>query len=154
LSFYSFQVESSELFMGEVNESADIDEEFMYDEEDSTVEYVDPNELSSMDEEVFSDEINKMVAEDAPRLFALCEEIGVRVDAGIVSWGLSFEDDHAELVHGIHNPRSRTTVICHSAERAREWFEFHSKKVGCAIRLVWVDQAQEQVKAALRLDID
>jgi hypothetical protein len=134
--------------MSEVNEHVDVDEAFRDDEEDSAVEYIDPTELPSIDKEIFATEINKLVTENAPRSFALCEEIGIRVDASIVAWGLSFDDDHTELVYGLHSPRTRTTVICRSAERAREWFEFHSKKVGCTIRLVWVDQAQEEVKAA------
>jgi hypothetical protein len=133
------------VFMGEIGKHINTDTE---DEDGSGVEYADAAELLPMNEEIFTAEINKMVAEDAPRLFALCEEIGDRVDAGTAAWGLSFEDGHTELVSGLHSPRTRTTVICHSAERAREWFAAHSKKTGCTVRLVWVDQAREQTKIA------
>lgn len=129
--------------MGETNEKHLDDEVFRDDEEDSRVEYVDLVELSPIgDEEVFTAEINKMVAADAPRVFALCEEIGQRVDACTVAWGLCFQDGHTELVYGLHDSRSRTTVVCGSAQRARDFFAARSRKVGCTIRLVWVDQTR------------
>lgn len=125
-----------------------IEQEFSEDEDDPGIDYVDdPAELSPIgDEEVFSAEINAMVAEDAPRLFALCEEIGDRVDAGIIAWGLSF-DDHTEVVYGLNSTNSRTTVVCGSVERAYEWFAARLK-VDSKIRIVWVHEAQEQVKSA------
>lgn len=66
-------------------------------------EYADPSELSPIgDEELFTTQINMMVAEDAPRLFALCEEIGDRVDAVMIALGIAFEN-HAEVVSATRN---------------------------------------------------
>ncbi|MGH8412540.1 MAG: hypothetical protein ACRERT_15105 [Pseudomonas sp.] len=95
------------------------------DSEDET------DELSPIgNEELFTAEINSMVVENAPRRFALCEEIGDRVDAVIVAWGISF-DDHAEIISAAHDGawgRFR------SAEKARQLLSRHS-----TIRLVWID---------------
>jgi hypothetical protein len=133
--------------MSEIDEKySDDDEGFIGDEEDPYVEYVDLAELSPIgDEETFTRLINKMVASQAPRVFALCEEMGDRVDAATVAWGMSFQDGYTELVYGHDSPRSRITVVCRTPERARDFFATRSAKVGCTIRLVWVDQAQAHV---------
>lgn len=124
-----------------------IEQEFSENEDDLEIEYVDPAELSPIgDEEVFSTEINAMVAENAPRLFALCEEIGERIDACIIAWGLTF-DDYTEVMYRPDSAKNRTTVICDSPERAYKWFT-KRLKVHSKIRLVWVHEAQEQVKTA------
>lgn len=116
-------------------------------DEDETEYADDPAELSPIgNEETFTREINKMVADEAPRVFALCEEIGQRVDAATVAWGLCFQDGHTELIYGLHDFRSRTTVVCGSAQRARDFFAARSRKVGCTIRLVWVDQTQTRAQ--------
>jgi hypothetical protein len=39
---------------------------------------------------VFTSEIITMVAEEAPHLFALVEEIKDHVDAEIIAWGMAF----------------------------------------------------------------
>nr|BFE99959.1 hypothetical protein GCM10020241_16350 [Streptoalloteichus tenebrarius] len=41
--------------------------------------------------------LKNMVADDAPRLFAVVLEYGERVDAHVAAWGLAFAD-HAEVV--------------------------------------------------------
>lgn len=125
--------------MGEGNKHANTRQEFIEDDDDSGVEYVDPAELSPIgNEELFAAEINTMVAEDAPRVFALCEEIGQRADAVTIAWGMAF-NGHAELVSAAHNG---VRGVFGSAERARKWFSVHGKTT---VRLVWVDQTQEQI---------
>lgn len=119
-----------------------IKQEFVVDQDDSEVEYVDPTELSPIgDQELFTAEINTMVAEEAPRLFALCGEIGNRVDAMTIAWGMAF-NNHAEVVSAAHDG---VRGVFNSAERARKLLSAHDK---VQVRLVWVDEAQEQVKAA------
>ena len=137
-----------EFLMGETNEKhLGGDEGLIDNEEDPQVEYVDVAKLSPVgDEEIFSHLINKMVAENAPRVFALCEEIGERVDAGTVAWGMSFQDGHTELVYGLDGRRTRIRLVCGTPERARDFFAARSAQVGCSIRLVWVDQAQAHIK--------
>jgi len=131
--------------MSETEKKYSDDEGFIDDEEDTECEYVNPAELSPIgDEETFTRAINKMVVDQAPRVFALCEEIGDRVDAAAVAWGMAFHDGHTELVYGHDSPRSRITVVCRTPERARDFFATRSTKIGCTIRLVWADQAQEQ----------
>lgn len=125
--------------MGEENKHVNTRQEFIEDDDDSGIEYVDPAELSPIgDEELFTTEINTMVAEDAPRLFALCEEIGQRADAVTIAWGMAF-NDHAEVVSATHNG---VHGVFGSAQRARKWLSAHDKTT---VRLVWVDQTQEQI---------
>lgn len=49
------------------------------------------------DEHEFAAITERMVADEAPRLFAVVQEYGVRVDAVIAAWGMAFPD-HAEIV--------------------------------------------------------
>ena len=80
-------------------------------------------------EEEFAQEVAELVADEAPRVFALVEEYGERVDGRVIAWGMTF-DDHAEVVsvgHGLHGTFP-------SAERARRAFSRRAK-----IRLVWTD---------------
>lgn len=44
------------------------------------------------DEAEFAQEIAELVAAEAPRLFAVVQEYGERVDGRIAAWGLAFED--------------------------------------------------------------
>ncbi|WP_418153922.1 hypothetical protein [Actinoalloteichus caeruleus] len=58
----------------------------------------DPTGIPPMcDEARFAAELRSMVTEQEPRLFAVVQEYGVRVDARIVAWGLAFTDS-AEVV--------------------------------------------------------
>lgn len=139
----STEGEDDEALIGEV-EYVDVDEET----EDDWEYVADPAELWPIgDEETFTRTINKMVVDHAPRVFALCDEIGDRVDAAAVAWGMSFHDGHTELVYGHDSSRSRITVLCRTPERARDFFASRSTRAGCTIRLVWVDQAQEHLRA-------
>jgi hypothetical protein len=45
----------------------------------------------------FAEVLEGMVADNAPRLFAVVQEYGQRVDARIAGWGLAF-DDRAEVM--------------------------------------------------------
>lgn len=77
----------------------------------------------------FAAHLDELVASFAPRLFALAEEAGERLDGRIVAWGMAFQD-HAEVVKV--DGTSRGTFL--SADRAREIFTLsHRGK----IRLVW-----------------
>jgi hypothetical protein len=81
-----------------------------------------------------------LVADFAPRLFALLEEEGERVDGHIFAWGMAFED-HAELVGVDGDFRGSFS----SAGSAALMFS-HGRKV----RLVWYnpDAATADDKAA------
>ncbi|SDQ36993.1 hypothetical protein [Actinopolyspora saharensis] len=48
-------------------------------------------------EEEFAALVERLVLDEAPRVFALVEEVGERADAGIVAWGMALRD-RAELV--------------------------------------------------------
>ncbi|MGH3688341.1 MAG: hypothetical protein ACRDQ9_01575 [Pseudonocardiaceae bacterium] len=71
--------------------------------------------------------MHELVASEAPRVFALVEEQGERVDGWIVAWGMTF-DDRVEIV-GV-NGRLHMSAI--SPERAQQMFSRRRK-----IRLVW-----------------
>ncbi|SFT38664.1 hypothetical protein SAMN04487904_101687 [Actinopolyspora lacussalsi subsp. righensis] len=47
--------------------------------------------------EEFMTAMREMVDENAPRVFALCEELGDRHDAVLHYWGMA-HDDHADLI--------------------------------------------------------
>lgn len=108
------------------------EQESTEDQDGSAVEYADPAKLSPIgDEELFTAEIDKMVAADAPRVFALCEEIGDRVEAVTIAWGMDF-DGRAEVVSAADDGVSG---VFGSAERARWLFSAHGKT---KVRLVWL----------------
>ncbi|MDV6014772.1 hypothetical protein F8178_20150 [Haloechinothrix sp. LS1_15] len=48
-------------------------------------------------EELFAEVLEGMVADAAPRVFAIVQEYGDRVDARIAGWGMAF-DDRADVV--------------------------------------------------------
>ncbi|TVT21725.1 hypothetical protein FNH06_16105 [Amycolatopsis acidiphila] len=50
------------------------------------------------DEPGFAAILENMVADEAPRLFAIVQEYGERVDGRIAAWGIAFDDGHAEIV--------------------------------------------------------
>jgi len=82
------------------------------------------------DEHEFAAIVETMVADEAPRLFAVVQEYGERVDAVIAAWGMAF-DDRAEIV--AHQLRMSV--------RAPEC-ALHMFTVGGRIRahLVWFNQ--------------
>lgn len=82
------------------------------------------------DEAEFAKLIDEMVAEEAPRLFAVVQEYGERVDGRIAAWGMAFED-YAEIV-GLDN---YVHVSLGSPERATHLF---SRRPHITARLVWV----------------
>ncbi|MGH4019888.1 MAG: hypothetical protein ACRDT0_11750 [Pseudonocardiaceae bacterium] len=78
-------------------------------------------------EEEFAQEVAALVADGAPRLFALVEEYGDRADGWVRAWGMAF-DDHAEVV-SVDRGLLGTFP---SAERAHRAFSRRAK-----VRLVW-----------------
>ncbi|MDQ2709575.1 MAG: hypothetical protein M3Z25_18985 [Actinomycetota bacterium] len=56
-----------------------------------------PADVPPWDEPTFVSLLEGLVADCAPRLFALVEEAGERLDGRIVAWGLQFAD-RAEVV--------------------------------------------------------
>ncbi|TDV52015.1 hypothetical protein [Actinophytocola oryzae] len=80
-------------------------------------------------EHEFAAIVARMVADEAPRLFAVVQEYGERVDAVIAAWGMAF-DDHSEIV--THQRR----LSVRAPENALRMFT-----VGDHIRarLVWFD---------------
>lgn len=58
-----------------------------------TVTDTDPTRIEPLcDEPRFAEILESMVAYHAPRVFAVVQEYGDRVDARIAAWGLAFED--------------------------------------------------------------
>ncbi len=79
------------------------------------------------DEAEFAAGLEGLVADFAPRLFALVEETGERLDSRIVAWGMAFED-HAEVTGANRAFRGKFR----SADNARQLFSHCGK-----MRLVW-----------------
>ena len=85
------------------------------------------------DEHQFAALMRGMVADLAPRVFAIVQEYGERVDGRVVAWGMAF-DDHADALDvdgGAH-------VASRSAEDVLRGFA-RSRHV--TPHLVWVDPA-------------
>jgi hypothetical protein len=78
-------------------------------------------------EEEFDRLVEELVADTAPRLFALVQECGERADSWVAAWGMQFED-HVEVV-AVH--RSLRLSLS-SAERAHAVLS----RLG-TMRLVW-----------------
>lgn len=77
--------------------------------------------------------LERFVADVAPRLFALVEEAGERLDARIIAWGMEFAD-RAELVWV--GRAIRGSFSC--ADRAREVFSFSHRGT---LHLIWFNTA-------------
>jgi len=73
--------------------------------------------------------LRMLVADCAPRLFALVEEAGERLDGRLFAWGMAFED-HAEVV-GVDRVIRGSFE---SADSAQRLFSCRAK-----MRLVWYD---------------
>ncbi|WP_258175058.1 hypothetical protein [Actinopolyspora mortivallis] len=71
----------------------------------------------------------ELVSENAPRVFAVVQEYGLRVDARIAAWGIAFED-RAEVVAVEENLRMRVS----SPEAAVRFFHLGTR---VRARLVW-----------------
>jgi hypothetical protein len=92
----------------------------------------DPSDLPSLcDEDEFAEMVANMVADEAPRLFAIVAEYGDRVDAGCAAWGLAF-DDGVEVV----SVDSKKRFSLATPEDAVRRFGLG---VHITPRLVWVD---------------
>ncbi|MBV9142333.1 MAG: hypothetical protein JO115_15715 [Pseudonocardiales bacterium] len=83
------------------------------------------------DEAEFAQELAELVADNAPRLFAVVQEYGERVDGRIAAWGLAFED-YADVIGLDHN----VYVGLRSPERAVRIFSHHPH---ITAHVVWVD---------------
>lgn len=92
---------------------------------------VDPTGRPPMcDEEMFASILDVMVADEAPRVFAIVQEYGERVDARIAAWGISFEE--RAVAFGTEG----TIMKLQSAENALRGFGFGTH---ITPRLVWVN---------------
>jgi hypothetical protein len=92
----------------------------------------DPSGLAPLcDAETFAVIVDEMVADAAPRVFAIVEEYGERVDGRIAGWGMAFEE-YAEVVGVEGGKRMRMR----SPEDALRGFGFGTH---IRPRLVWVN---------------
>ncbi|MFD0490392.1 hypothetical protein [Saccharopolyspora erythraea] len=70
-------------------------------------------EAEVMDPEEFLAELRELVRDEAPKVFALCEEVGDRDDGYVRYWGMAF-DDSTRIV----SPFGEMTGSFQSPERA------------------------------------
>lgn len=85
----------------------------------------------------FSELIDQMVAENAPRVFAVVQELGDRIDGWIAAWGMEFED-RVEVIDADGGLRM-TLQAPETALRGYRWG-------GCvSARLVWLDVVARKV---------
>ncbi|GAB2999407.1 hypothetical protein [Saccharothrix stipae] len=87
-------------------------------------------------QEEFADVMRELAEQEAPRLFALVEEYGDRVDARVAAYGLAYPDRaDVNSVEGDFSLRSQ------SPENARKLFEISSRSRGVRVHVVWLDGA-------------
>jgi hypothetical protein len=79
----------------------------------------------------FTEMVAEMVADEAPRLFAVVQEYGEHVDGRIAAWGMAFEE-HAEVV----SVDNGTSITLRSSERAARGF---NHRPNITARVVWVN---------------
>lgn len=92
---------------------------------------VSPDTLTPLCSEVeFAELIDELVADEAPRLFAVVQEYGERVDGRIAAWGMAF-DDCVEVIGLDRGLR----LSLHSAERAARTFR---RPPLITVRVVWI----------------
>ncbi|MFN2495064.1 MAG: hypothetical protein ABR608_04015 [Pseudonocardiaceae bacterium] len=92
---------------------------------------VDPATLAPLcDEAEFLHEVGELVADEAPRLFAVVQEYRTRVDGRIAAWGMAFED-HAEVIGVDGGP----IISLSSPEHATHLF---SRRPAVTANVVWV----------------
>jgi hypothetical protein len=94
------------------------------------IDVPDPSGMRPLcDEQEFAELLENMVADEAPRVFAVVQEYGERVDARIAAWGVAFPD-HAEVVPTERGPR----MSLQAPENALRYFNVGSY---ICTRLVW-----------------
>ncbi|WP_235079375.1 hypothetical protein [Amycolatopsis orientalis] len=92
----------------------------------------DPSSLTPLcDEPEFAEILEELVADEAPRIFAVVQEYGERVDGRIAAWGMAFAD-HAEVVSVTRGLR----MSLQAPENALRMFKFGSH---VRARLVWLN---------------
>lgn len=91
---------------------------------------LDPSSFS-LDEETYERMVQLIVAEQAPRRFAIVQDAGTRMDGWVAAWGMAFED-HVEIVdaHNKAHYSLRTPRLALCAYGARP---------NITARLIWVD---------------
>lgn len=87
--------------------------------------------LAAPSDAEFQRELREVVAFDAPRAFALCEEEGVREDGYVRYWGLAF-DDCAEVISTVDDARVRFRSVEAACARLGRRRKMH---------LIWVETA-------------
>lgn len=82
-------------------------------------------------EEEFDEAVVEMVVDEAPRLFAVVQEYGARVDARIAGWGLAHED-HVDVI-GVGNS------VHLGASRPEDMLRYFHRRDLITARIVWPD---------------
>ncbi|MGH3869095.1 MAG: hypothetical protein ACRDQ4_23875 [Pseudonocardiaceae bacterium] len=90
-----------------------------------------PNAAPLCDQAEFNQMVDELVADEAPRLFAVVQVYRERVDGRIAAWGMAF-DEHADIV-SVDNGSS---VRLSSPERAAHGFNRYPDIIA---RVMWVN---------------
>lgn len=84
-------------------------------------------------EKEFADAVSGMVADAAPRLFAVVQEYGVRVDARIAGWGLAYTD-HVDVL-GVGS------AVHRGGSRPEDMLRYFHRQDRITARIVWPNPA-------------
>jgi hypothetical protein len=81
----------------------------------------------------FDEAVAGRVADSAPRLFAVVQEYGARVDARIAGWGLAHED-HVDVI-------GEGNSVHLGASRPEDMLRYFHRRDLITARIVWPDPA-------------
>jgi hypothetical protein len=101
-------------------------------------------QLSWTDEE-FDEKVRQMVADTAPRVFAVVQVYGEREDGRVAAWGFAYEDEEGGQVFDIVSVEGRLRLRLVSLERLAWWF---GRDPLISVRVEWVNGGARDVVAA------
>lgn len=84
-----------------------------------------------MSAETYEEMVTMIVAENAPRRFAVVQDWGDHVDGRVAAWGMAFPD-HVDIVDAEGGPRMRLTS-------PRLALIAYSRRPDVTARLMWID---------------
>jgi hypothetical protein len=89
-------------------------------------------------EEEFDETIREMVAESAPRVFAVVQVCGKREDGWIAAWGIAIDDGEGRTVYEIVSVEGGKRIRARSLERLGLYF---GRNRLMSVRVEWVQAA-------------
>jgi len=91
---------------------------------------IDASMLESMTQDEW-DEITQLMISEAPRRFAILQELGERADGHVAAWGLAF-DDELDMIDA-------ETGTLHRAKKFDQTLRLYSHLPHVTAKVIWID---------------